>query len=109
MENTIRVALYSRLDRAQFHLLDILPGSELWDTMGRQRIGGWERRGFQEVVWVPPGLTEEDLVRTQKRAFRKFYFRFRILASFLKDLKPRQVPFFLRRLADFGLLRRVLP
>lgn len=108
MRRTIRVAVQSKLDRAQFHLLDVLPGSEMWDEFGQRRIAGWERRGFQEVVWLPEGLTEQDLIQAQKRAFRKFYLRFRILWSFLKDLKLRQIPYFYRRLTDFSLVKRVM-
>ena len=77
----------------------------MWETLGRDRIGGWERRGFQEVVWLPEGLTEDDLVRAQKRAFRQFYLRPRILWGFLRNLKGRQIPHFWRRVTDFGLVR----
>ena len=41
------------LDKAQFLLLDVLPGSELWENLKGDFDIDWGRESYHEVSWVP--------------------------------------------------------
>jgi anaerobic magnesium-protoporphyrin IX monomethyl ester cyclase len=75
MEETIRFARESRLSRAFFHILDVLPGSELWSTLSGQFAPDWDKGSYREPEWIPPGLSKREIMKAQSRALRSFYFR----------------------------------
>ena len=104
MKRTIAFAKKLPLDKAQFLLLDILPGSELWDKLGRQWNTGRNYRSYQQASWVPDDLTRQELDAAPAQAFRSFFFRPRQIIFLLKYFKPSQFTFILRRLADFNIL-----
>ncbi len=99
---TIRFASKSRLRRAQFLILDVLPGSRLWREL--TFTPDWEKESFAEPEWIPPGLTRDMLVAAQKRAFRQFYRHPARLFHLAALLRPGQIPVVLRRLSAFRLL-----
>lgn len=104
IEQTINFAKHSSLSRAQFLILDVIPGSELFDTLQGKFRPDWTKNSFKEPEWVPEGLTKAQLVRAQSRAFRKFYShpaRFLRLAA---SLKPGQLRYMARRLKDYRIL-----
>jgi len=108
LARTVEFARRSRLDRAQFLVLDVFPGSALWDELAGQFEPDWTRRSFQEVGWCPPGLDPARLQAAQAQAFRAFFLRHpRRLARLLRRARPRQLPMALRRLRDFGILPRL--
>jgi len=106
MRETINFAKKSGLRRAQFLLLDVLPGSELWDKLKSSRCAQLtEAKSYQDVTWVPEGLKREDLFRAQSRAFREFFFRPKQLYTLLKHFKLSQISFVLRRASDFRMFK----
>lgn len=102
--NTIEFAKKIPLDRAQFLILDVLPGSELWDELKDERIVNWKYKSYQEVSWLPSGLTREILMRAQSSAFKKFFLRPKPMYSLFKHFKLSQLPFVITRVRDFRLL-----
>ncbi|MFA5157414.1 MAG: radical SAM protein [Candidatus Omnitrophota bacterium] len=104
VKQTIAFAKKLPLDKAQFLLLDVMPGSELWDRLAKQRAAGWALRSYQETTWVPEGISRQELNAAPAYAFRSFFFRPRQMMFLLKYFKPGQLPFILRRLQDFGVL-----
>ncbi len=105
IEQTIRFACDSRLDRAQFLLLDVLPGSRLWGELAPSNPSWGSTRSFQQATWCPPGLDPEALATTPARAFRRFFLeRPRRLAKLLRRARPRQVRFAVQRVRDFGIV-----
>lgn len=101
---SIKFAKRIALDRAQFLLLDVLPGSALWDELGGVKIADWHKRSYQEVSWVPPTISREVLKRAPARAFRSFFLRPRQLFNLVRFIRPSQLPFILRRLSDFSIM-----
>jgi radical SAM superfamily enzyme YgiQ (UPF0313 family) len=104
IEETIRFAQKSKLSRAQFLILDVIPGSELWDTLKGQFTPDWTKNSFKEPEWIPDGLSKEQLKQAQSRAFLKFYSnpsRFLRLAA---CVKPRQFGYLWHRLKDYRIL-----
>ncbi len=104
IEKTIEFAKRLPLDRGQFLLLDLLPGSELWDELRGQADIDWTRRSYQELKWTPDTVDAETLRRAPGRAFRRFFFRPRPLWSLLRFFRPSQLPFVWQRIKDFGIL-----
>lgn len=106
VEETINFAKKIPLDRAQFLLLDVLPGSGLWNELEGKKFADWNRRSYQQVSWVPPTIGREELQKAPSRAFRSFFFRPRQLFNVIRFIKPDQLSFILRRISDFGIFSR---
>ncbi len=106
IDETIRFAKRIALDRAQFLLLDLLPGSKLWDQLRGQVEIDWSARSYQQVKWAPDSIDEDTLRRAPARAFRSFFFRPRPMWNLLKLFRPSQLPFILQRIKDFGMFAR---
>jgi radical SAM superfamily enzyme YgiQ (UPF0313 family) len=107
---TVDFARRSRLDRAQFLLLDVLPGSRLWDELAGQFEPDWTRRSYQEVTWCPTTVDRDLLASAPSRAFRSFFLTSpRRTFSLLRQARPRQARMVLQRLLDFGILPRRRP
>lgn len=105
IQNSIDYAKSIPLDKAQFLLLDVLPGSELWNDLRSKSLNtDSSRRSYQEVTWVPEGVTKELLEKAPSKAFKSFFLRPRQFLCALRFIKPSQFTFVLRRMADFGVL-----
>jgi len=103
IKRTIDFAKKIPLDRAQFLLLDLLPGSALWREYKDEIEIDYSKRSYQEATWIPPGLTKETLEKSQSLAFRSFFFRPRPLFSLIKYFRFCQLRFVLNRLKDFRI------
>jgi radical SAM superfamily enzyme YgiQ (UPF0313 family) len=103
IETTIQMALGSGLDRAQFSILDVLPGCELWDTLKGSFKPRFQKNSFKEPEWLPGGVSREDLMAAQSRAFRAFYLRPGTLWGILRSVHPSQLPYLLHRLLDYRI------
>ena len=99
---TIRFASQSKLKRAQFLVLDVLPGSRLWQELSFRP--DWRKESFVDPEWVPPGLSAELLRSAQRKAFWKFYSHPARLAGLAARLHPGQFKSVLQRLSSFRLL-----
>ena len=106
IDETIRFARGLPLDRAQFLLLDLLPGSRLWDELQGEADVDWASRSYQEVKWVPDTIDGATLRRAPGRAFRSFFSSPRRIWRLLRLVRPSQIPFILQRIRDFGMFRR---
>ena len=105
IEENIEFALRSGLSRAQFIILDVLPGSELWDTLRGKFIPNWEKESYREPEWLPEGITREQLMEAQSRAFRKFYLRPGIFFKLVKLIDHRQIIYLINRIKVFRLIK----
>ncbi len=105
IEESIDFALRSGLSRAQFIILDVVPGSELWDTLRGQFVPDWEKKSYIEPEYLPEGITREQLLRAQTKAFRKFYLRPKIFFSLLKLIRFPQMVYLARRLKAYRIIR----
>lgn len=78
-EDTIKFALELDPDYAQWQKTTPYPGNELAKTClenGELLTDDWSKfTSWNEVVYVPHGRTKEEIVKTTKKAFRKFYLR----------------------------------
>lgn len=103
VQETIDFAKNSRLSRAQFLMLDVIPGSELWSTLDHK--SDWTKDSFHDVTWCPPTIDLETLQNAPSRAFKSFFLRPKQIWSLVKYFKMGQLPFLIKRLMDFKIIR----
>lgn len=88
-----------KLDDVSFHYFTPFPGSASYDVAtehGAQR-GGFDDMTYYRPVFVPRGLTEQDLIRHTKACYRRFYSRPRTILTYLKRIRsPSHLLFFAR-------------
>lgn len=106
IDETIKFAKKIPLDRAQFLILDILPGSELFEKTDPEKLCASDYRSYQEVSWIPEGIDKTTLQDAPGKAFRSFFLRPRQIFSLLKFFNFSQVIFVLRRIKDFKIFQK---
>lgn len=88
LKMTSDFALELPLDDISVSLMTPFPGTELYRRAGE--FGAfdpdWERMSLLNVVFVPHGLTAEELLTAQQELIRRFYFRPRIVIDYGKRL-----------------------
>ncbi|MDD3435814.1 MAG: radical SAM protein [Candidatus Gastranaerophilales bacterium] len=104
IEESINFAIKSKLSRAQFLILDVLPGCELWTTLQGEFIPNFAKNSYKEPEWLPVGLTKKCLLEAQSKAFKKFYLRPVIFLKMLKSVRPAQFKFLFKRLTEYRLI-----
>lgn len=104
IKNSIKFAKKIPLDRAQFLLLDLLPGSALWEEYQDEFEMDYTKESYHEPTWVPKTITAESLKKWQPKAFRAFFFRPKPLFSLIKFFRLAQLKFIINRLRDFRIL-----
>lgn len=62
-----------------------MPGAELFTTATQYGIFDcdWRKLGFWEPVFIPFGMTKEELIAAHRRMFRKFYLRPSVIGRYL--------------------------
>lgn len=108
MHQTIDLALSLPLDFAQFSMFVPYPGSEHFERLRAEgiidtgvRADGsvdydvWQRYspyvGYGEVgnsIYLPPGMTFDDIFSLQRKAMRRFFFRPRQILQNAKRIRP---------------------
>jgi len=111
IEQSIRLALELPLDDVVVTLNTPIPGSEQYrdaEEHGTLDQTDWSKFNYWRPVFVPTGLSQEELLAKHREFYRRFYFRPRILRryllSFLAPSGPRRfwalcrsLPFVLRK------------
>lgn len=105
IQETINFAKKSRLSRAQFLILDVLPGCELWTTLKGEFTPNFAKNSYKEPEWIPKCLTKKDLLKAQSKAFKIFYLRPFIFFKLLKSVKIDQIKFLLKRILEYRLIK----
>jgi len=105
IKKTISFAKKIKLDRAHFMLLDMLPGSELWEKYKHEFKIDYSKRSYQDVTWCPKTIDPKKLKEWQPKAFRSFFFRPKPIFSVLKQVKLSQIKHILSRLKDYRIVK----
>lgn len=103
INETIKFSKTVPLSRAQFLLLDILPGSQLWDELDFEKKVNWEKESYHEMTWVPSTIKPEVLSGAPSKAFKSFFFRPKQFFRLIRYFRPAQLPFVLQRISDFKI------
>ncbi|MFA7402992.1 MAG: radical SAM protein [Pelobacteraceae bacterium] len=88
LAQTINFALELPLDDISVSMLTPFPGTEIYDRAAEfgQFDGDWSRMNLLNAVFVPFGLSQDDLEVSQRELMRRFYLRPRIVANYLVRL-----------------------
>lgn len=105
IKESIEFAKKSKLSRAQFLILDVLPGSELWETLKGKFVPRYNKNSYREPEWIPDNLSKEELLRAQSAAFRQFYFRPKIFLAMLKFVDWKQIKYLIKRFIDYRIIK----
>lgn len=89
MQATIDLAVGLPFEEAHFSFMTPFPGSELYRRAHEFGTfdNDWRKLHGWLPVFVPHGLTAQDLETYSKKAFRAFYFRPRIIAAYLAKIR----------------------
>jgi len=100
---TIDYAKNSRLDKAQFLILELLPGSEIYEKYINEQGKKYDSsfRGYTRASLSICELTPEQLKKLQGEAFREFFRSPRRIIKMLRHIRPSQLGFVFKRLKDF--------
>jgi anaerobic magnesium-protoporphyrin IX monomethyl ester cyclase len=84
IKKTVDFALELPLSDISVSLMTPFPGTELYRRAAEfgEFDPDWEKMNLLNVVFVPYGLTPEDLLSAQKELIRRFYFRPRIATDY---------------------------
>ena len=89
MRETIDLAKRLPVTDFQITFFTPLPGTEVFQHVKEYGTleKDWRKMNMWVPVFIPYGLTREDLVRYHRMAFKEFYFRPKIIFSYLKLIK----------------------
>jgi radical SAM superfamily enzyme YgiQ (UPF0313 family) len=89
LEATVEFARRLRLTEAHFSFMTPFPGSELYERAEEYGVfhNDWTKLNGWQVTFVPHGLTAEVLEHYSKKAFSRFYFRPRIILSYIAKIR----------------------
>ena len=98
IRETIAFATHNPVDDFQMTFFTPLPGSEIYRHA--HEFGAfdddWRKMNMWAPIFVPHGLTADDLIYWQRRAFKAFYLRPRTVWNYLKIVRS---PSHLQKLA----------
>jgi len=88
LSQTLDFALKLPLDDISVTMLTPFPGTEIYDRAAEfgRFDSDWSRMNLLNTVFIPHGLTREDLQFYQREILKRFYLRPRIIIGYLKRL-----------------------
>lgn len=91
IEETIQFMNESGLKEFHVTFCTPMPGAELFDTAAQygQFDCDWKKLGFWDPVFIPHGMTKDELIAGHRRMFRKFYLRPGVIARYLLRIVNR--------------------
>jgi len=102
LKQSLDFALELPLDDISVTMLTPFPGTEIYDRAAEfgEFDSDWSRMNLLNTVFIPHGLTHEDLDQSQREMLRRFYLRPRIMLGYLRRLASN--PGMLKGLAAGG-------
>ncbi|MDP2753151.1 MAG: radical SAM protein, partial [Nitrospirota bacterium] len=105
IKKTIDFALRLPLDDISISMMTPFPGSKLYEIASEygEFENNWKKMNELDVVFIPKGLTKDNLRRYSKEMFKRFYLRHRIVLNYMKRItgNPKGLPFYLRGFSAF--------
>jgi radical SAM superfamily enzyme YgiQ (UPF0313 family) len=88
IEKTTRFIRESGLKDFHVTFCTPMPGAELFETAHNYGTFAqdWKKLGFWDPVFIPQGMTKEQLIESHRRMYRKFYLRPAIFLRYLIKL-----------------------
>ena len=105
VQKTVDFAVKSKLNLAQFSVLRLLPGSELYKKIMKDKFQNTCVSSFTQVDYVPENLDKQYLIKMQGTAFRKFYLAPKRVLNFFKYVHFSQLKYLLLRLKEYHFFK----
>ena len=105
IEETINYACRSKLDRAGFFALNVLPGSDIANFLREKGIIVNRSSLFSNPDFLVCDLSSKEIQRYIQKAYWKFYFRPSILFKVLFSIPIRQYKYFFKVLAMYNIFK----
>ncbi len=105
IQETINYAVNSKLDRAGFFALRLLPGSDLSKKLKNKYTLNINNSFISKPDWLPEGLTEEYILRAIQKVYWQFYFRPKRLWNLLNDIPISQVKYIIKCMINYHLFK----
>ena len=88
IEKTTRFIRESGLKDFHVTFCTPMPGAELFDTAHNYGAfdRDWKKLGFWDPVFIPKGMTKQQLIESHRRMYRKFYVRPSVILRYLIKL-----------------------
>jgi len=88
LKKTLDFSLQLPLDDISVTMLTPFPGTEIYERAAEFGTfdSDWSRMNLLNTVFIPHGLTHNDLERSQSEILKRFYLRPRIIFSYLRRL-----------------------
>lgn len=106
IEETISYAVNSKLDRAGFFALNVLPGSDIAKELKEKKgIDIQQSSLFSSAQYLVCDLTKRQIEKYVQKAYWKFYFRPKILYNSLKSIPFKQYKYFVKCLMKYNIFK----
>ena len=105
IKKTIDFSLRIPLDDISISMMTPFPGSRLHQIAPQygQFENDWGKMNELDVVFIPNGLTKDDLRHYSKEMFKRFYLRPRIVLNYMKRImeNPKGIPNYVKGFSAF--------
>lgn len=105
IEEAINYAVNSKLDRAGFFALNVLPGSDIANELKKQGKEIKVSALFSTPSVLVSELSAEEIQKLIQKAYWKFYFRPRIMFDMIKSIPPRQYKYLFKCLIKYNIFK----
>jgi len=106
IKETINFALKSQLTRANFAVMSILPGCDLFKELDGKFVSDFSVNMCRKPEYIPDGLTSQELMQAEGTATKKFYLRPFILLNCMRYIKLSHIKYILKRLKEYHVFDR---
>lgn len=105
VEEAIDYAVKSKLDRAGFFALNVLPGSDIANELKKQGVEIKTSALFSTSTHLVSELSSKEIEKYVQKAYWRFYFRPKILFNILKTIPLRQYKYLFKCLQKYNIFK----
>ena len=105
VEEAINYAVNSKLDRAGFFALNVLPGSDIANELKKQGKEIKVSALFSRPTYLVSELSTREIEKLIQKAYWKFYMRPKILFNILKSIPIKQYKYIIKFLINYNIFK----
>lgn len=105
IEEAINYAINSKLDRAGFFALNVLPGSDIANDLNKKGAKVKISSLFSSPDMLVTELSSKEIEKYVQKAYWKFYFRPKILFNMLKSIPITQYKYLIKVLIKYNIFK----
>ena len=105
IEEAINYAVNSKLDRAGFFALNVLPGSDIANDLRKQGKEIKVSALFSTPTYLVSELSKKEIEKLIQKAYWKFYLRPRILFNILKSIPIKQYKYLIKCIKNYNIFK----